>query len=95
MPVVLYQFSSYGGGSSWIASLEVGLEHNILEICIQTDCLLFVQGLSNPSVAPSALQTPLLDFLCFCSFLYVKVVKVPRQTVQAAHIMARAPLLSM
>lgn len=76
--------------------LKWALEHNILEICIQTDCLLFVQGLSNPLVAPSALQTPLLDFLCFCSsFLYVKVVKVPRQTVQVAHIMTRAPLLSM
>lgn len=44
----------------------------------------------------SKLQTALVDFCSLCTrFNVVKVVKVDRQVVQAAHVKARAVLLNL
>ncbi|KAI8534020.1 hypothetical protein RHMOL_Rhmol10G0055700 [Rhododendron molle] len=76
--------------------LEWAFGQVLWDICIRTDCAAFVQGLLNPADAEFTLQTALLDFCSLCThFNVVKVVKVDRQVVQAAHVKARAALLNL
>lgn len=52
---------------------------------------MFVQGLNDPESAPLVILSALYDFCFLCScFACVKVIKVSRLVVQAAHDMARA-----
>lgn len=74
-------------GHRW--SISNGIE----AVTICTDCVVFVQGLSNPSSANLALQRALLDFRYLCNFLkFVRVRNVTRLKVKAAHDVARAAL---
>lgn len=60
---------------------------------IQTDSSNSVHGLCNPQGAAPSVQSALKDFCFLCSsFNYVKVVKVSRLVVKAAHNKARAAL---
>lgn len=76
-----------------IMVLEWAISHGVAEVRIDTDCLVFAQGLSSPESVPYSLQTTLLDFIFLCSLSVVEVVKVPRPLVRAAHVKARAALI--
>lgn len=59
--------------------LQWAQNRKISSICIQTDCLVFVQGLLNSDRASSSHNLAFCDFLYLCSFFdAVKVVKVSR-----------------
>lgn len=50
-----------------ILLLEWVITTNIANICILTDCLVFVQGPANPGKAGLSLQLALFDFIFLCS----------------------------
>ncbi|XP_058194416.1 uncharacterized protein LOC131311103 isoform X1 [Rhododendron vialii] len=70
------------------------VSNNVKELCIQTDSAVFVQGAKKPSSVWPTLQAALEDFCLLCNVLfnYVKLVKVSRNDVRAAHDIARAVL---
>ncbi|KAI8530694.1 hypothetical protein RHMOL_Rhmol11G0079500 [Rhododendron molle] len=96
----LFQTAVCQASSAALVEIKAGLlllewaNHNrIPNICIKTDSLVFVQGLWKPDKACLSLTMALHDFLLFCScFNVVKVVKVSRLLVKAAHDRAREAL---
>lgn len=76
--------------------LQWVIKEKLERICIKTDCVVFVQGLNDLASAPFCIRTALADFISLCASLsIVSVIKVPRQSVNAAHAMARAALPRM
>ncbi|KAG5522562.1 hypothetical protein RHGRI_034649 [Rhododendron griersonianum] len=73
----------------WAHSKSKGVK----EMCIFADNVQFLDRLNNPTSASHLLQYALSDFcnLCFC-FNFVKVLKVVRNEVPAAHKLAKAQL---
>ncbi|XP_058192210.1 uncharacterized protein LOC131309618 [Rhododendron vialii] len=76
--------------------LHWALGQKMDSICIKTDCAVFVQGLVDRQSAPYDVQAVLSDFCSLCSkFSAVKVVKISRLDVKAAHVKARAALMRL
>lgn len=79
-----------------ILALERAVREGVRAICIKTDSLVFVQGLNSPSKAPICIKAALDDFCYLCKLMYdVKVVKVDRIEVKAAHAKAKASLAQL
>ncbi|KAI8535591.1 hypothetical protein RHMOL_Rhmol10G0186100 [Rhododendron molle] len=92
---VAYQVARCSSSSTAMV-LEWAFGQGLREICIRTNCATFVLGLLNPADAEFTLQMALMGFCSLCTrFNVVKVVKVYRQVVQAAHVKARASLLNL
>ncbi|KAI8560250.1 hypothetical protein RHMOL_Rhmol04G0240900 [Rhododendron molle] len=51
-----------------LLALQWACEQGLPEVCIQTDCIVFVQGLCNPRGSDSSLQEALMDFCLLCSY---------------------------
>lgn len=70
--------------------LEWAINRQLVNVCIKTDCQVFVRGLLQPEKANPSLRSALYDFRFLYSFLnVVKVVKESRQVVKAAHNRAK------
>lgn len=72
-----------------LLALQWACAQGLPEVFIQTDCITLV--LCNLSGTEISLQDALMDFCSLCSYFNaVKVIKVDRHLVKAAHFKARA-----
>lgn len=76
-------------GRAVLLVLDWAIRQQLKRICIKTDCEVLVHGLNDPLNAPADVQAVFSDICFLCSkFDVVRIIKVPRLMVKAAHVKA-------